>query len=231
MRGHGDSAPPNDPKQIGIQAFARDWESLLQIEKPNKIISLSHSMGVQVALELRYRTPQLPWIGLVLTCGTFEHTASNVGQGQLLERALPFLRGAATIGGKRLHKVWSRLMRLPLNVHLARMTEMSQDLSRKRDIQRYFTHLSQMNPQLFINMLFTVSEHSARIYLGELDTPTLVIAGEKDHFTPASISIEMAELLPNAQLQIISDGTHAAPVEHTIEVNQLIRRFIDQCLI
>ena len=81
------------------------------------------------------------------------------------------------------------------------------------------------------DMLSTVSEHSARIYLGELDTPTLVIAGEKDHFTPASISIEMAQLLPNAQLHIIAEGTHAAPVEHTIEVNQLIRRFIDQCLI
>jgi pimeloyl-ACP methyl ester carboxylesterase len=118
------------------------------------------------------------------------------------------------------------MVRIPLVVNIAQQKHMSPSMTRKRYIERYLDHLGRMKPTTFLAMLSAASEHSARVYLSELETPTLIIAGEKDTFTPARLSVEMAALLPQAQLEVIRSGTHVTPIEHTVEVNQLIRRWL-----
>ena len=236
MRGHGESEEPKDESCVGIEDLVADWNRIIEVEgldqsketnahvKP--LVALGHSMGVQVALALRDARPDLNWAGLILLCGTFEHTATNLYDTPMIERVLPLLRRAANLGGHRLHKVWSRLLHLPLAVQVARATEMSADLTRKRDIERYLKHLGRMEPSTFLAMLEKVSQHSSRTSLPAIDTPSLVIGGEKDHFTPPRLSVELAQLLPHAELEILVGGTHSAPIEQTIEINQRVRHFL-----
>lgn len=257
MRGHGKSGLPTDYQLTQIEDLAKDWQQVIQIEKsqiqttqvvpkkrgrptknqmpqqaskPRKIIAIGHSLGVQVALELARQTPHWQWAGLVLMCGTFEHPVSTFHNAQMLERFLPLLKKAVELGGDHLRKVWQRLVNLPLAVQVAKMTEMNGNLTRKRDIEAYLRHLGQMEPKYFLEMLMNASKHSARSYLGELDMPTLIIAGGKDNFTPARLSEEMQALMKNAKLIMIQEGTHATPIEHTIEVNSMVRRFIQDQL-
>lgn len=234
MRGHGESEEPRDPKKVGIEDLVEDWERVIEVEGIDQklfnrpLVILGHSMGVQVALALRLARPELNWAGLILICGTFEHTASNMYNSSMMERALPLLRRSAKLGGERLHKVWRRMLTLPLAVHVARATEMNAELTRKRDIERYLNHLAQMKPETFLAMLERVSQHSCRSQLDQIDTPALVIGGEKDHFTPPRLSVELAHLLPHAELEILMNGTHSAPIEQTIEINQRVRQFLYQ---
>ena len=58
--------------------------------------------------------------------------------------------------------------------------------------------------------------------------PTLVIAGEKDLFTPLHRSRKMVSLLPHAELMILAEASHAAIVEHPQTINRRIDRFLDQ---
>lgn len=233
MRGHGRSAEPVDLTHVTITDLASDWRRVIEIEDAieRPVIALGHSMGVQVALELYHQHPQWNWLGLCLLCGTFEHTASNVHETQMLERALPMLRKAAALGGEALTKLWRRMVRFPLAVHIAQRTEMNATLTRKRDIERYFEHLGRMKPTTFLAMLSAASEHSARSYLAELSASILIIAGEKDSFTPARLSEEMAALLPNAQLTIVAGGTHVTPIEHSVEVNQMVRHWLTEIIV
>lgn len=235
MRGHGKSTDPDNINHVGIDWLISDWEHVLRVENMDHsqrpLIALGHSMGVQVALELRIRRPDLPWASMILMCGTFEYTAGNLYDTTMLERVLPLLKTAARLGGDRLHKVWRRLLTLPLAVHVARATEMSADLTRKRDIERYLKHLGRMQPPLFLSMLQQMSEHSCRVTLADIDTPVLVIAGQLDHFTPPRLSIELNHLLPQSELLMLEEGTHSAPVEQTIEVNQRIRKFVNETMI
>ena len=232
MRGHGQSEEPQDFSHVDIDWLISDWEQLLRVESllgsERPLIALGHSMGVQVLLELRIRHPKLSWAALVLMCGTFEHTASNLYDTTMIERVLPLLQKAASLGGKNLHRVWKRLVSLPLAVHVARATEMSADLTRKRDIERYLSHLGRMKPDLFLTMLQKMSAHSCRTALSDIDTASLVIAGTLDHFTPPRLSVELDHLLPNSKLLMLAEGTHSAPIEQTIEVNQSIRQFLQQ---
>lgn len=232
MRGHGQSEDPVNYDHVDIEWLMSDWEQLLRVEafhnSKRPIVALGHSMGVQVLLELRARKPELPWAALVLMCGTFEHTASNLYDTSMIERVLPLLQKAANLGGKSLYRVWRRLINLPLAVHLARATEMSADLTRKRDVERYLNHLGRMKPELFLAMLQKMSQHSCRSCLEDINTESLVIAGALDHFTPPRLSVELDHLLPNSKLLMLEEGTHSAPIEQTIEVNQGIRQFLQQ---
>ena len=233
MRGHGESEEPRDIERIGIEDLADDWLKIMEIEpiggqegNTRPIIVIGHSMGVQVALELYLSAPERSWASLILICGTFEHTAGNLYDTPMIERVLPLLRRSAALGGARLEKVWRRLLSFPLTVHLARATEMDAELTRKRDIERYLKHLGRMKPTTFLAMLQTVSQHSCRARLDEVLVPTLVIGGEKDHFTPVRLSIELDHLLPDSELFVLPNGTHSAPIEQTIEINQMIRDFL-----
>ena len=46
----------------------------------------------------------------------------------------------------------------------------------------YFEHLSTMQAHVFMQMLKSYSEHSAKAILSQIDKPTLIVSGGKDTF-------------------------------------------------
>ncbi len=229
MRGHGRSAAPRDPDHIGMDALADDWGALFTACGTRKAIVVGHSMGVQVALETWHRHPDRV-AGLVLICGSFENPVGTFHDGRALQRVLPLLQGAAKLGGRALERAWSRLVKLPVSFHVARLTEIHPDLTRRRDFEPYLEHLAAMNPSLFFRMLGRAAEHTARPYLQDIDVPVLVVAGSDDKFTPARLSDEMATRIRDARLLVCPEGTHTAPIEHPTLVNLHLGRFVDAVL-
>ena len=226
MRGHGQSDAPHDPAAVLMHHLADDWKALLDVLGTRHAVALGHSMGVQVALELAHRD-RARVDGLVLMCGSFENPVATFHDGRGLERALPLLRGVVKLGGNAMRSAWNRLVKLPAAFHVARMTEIHPDLARRRDFEPYLEHLSAMDPRLFLAMLDGTRQHTARAYLGELDVPALVIAGEQDRFTPARLSEEMAAMLPQGELLMVEEGTHTAPIEHPTQIGLAITQFLD----
>ena len=62
--------------------------------------------------------------------------------------------------------------------------------------------------------------------LGEIDIPTLVIAGRFDFLFPPEHQAIMADRLPNARLEIIENAGHNPHVEQQKEVVAILRRFL-----
>ena len=71
-------------------------------------------------------------------------------------------------------------------------------------------------------------EHSAEDWLPKVDVPVLVIAGERDTFTPASLSEFMVEQMPQAELLMVKGGTHVAPIEQPELIAAKIKAFIER---
>ena len=79
---------------------------------------------------------------------------------------------------------------------------------------------------------FAAQAHGLRRYdsrpmLPTVKTPTLVLVGAEDVLTPVSQSIEMAELIPNARLQVLPRGGHAMAIEYTPETVAAITAFLN----
>jgi proline iminopeptidase len=62
--------------------------------------------------------------------------------------------------------------------------------------------------------------------LGEIKTPTLVIAGRKDFLYPPEHQQELVAGIPNARLALIDRSGHNPHDEQPTEVQRLIRDFL-----
>jgi len=62
--------------------------------------------------------------------------------------------------------------------------------------------------------------------LSQIQTPALVLAGRSDFLFPPEHQAILAEHLPHAQLELIERAGHLPQSEQTVEVIQLLRRFL-----
>ncbi|NLU77023.1 alpha/beta hydrolase [Micromonospora sp. HNM0581] len=78
--------------------------------------------------------------------------------------------------------------------------------------------------------LRTLASHSRFPALAALvNTPVLVIVGDKDMITPMTHSEEIVRRLPHAEFVRVPDSGHVVMLEHAEEVNAALLRFLGSC--
>lgn len=229
FRGHGRSGPPLDPDRLSIEDLAADLRTVcdhLDIERP---VIAAHSMGVQVALEYYRQNPDD--VGaLVLMCGTFGQITTTFHGTNLLEQALPGLIRGVRMFPSVARGVWGRIpAAIAFRVACAGR-ELDSERIQEEDFRRYWDHAALMDPDVFLRMLQLAGQHDARGFLPDIDVPTLVVAAEKDTFTPMALAEEMAAAIPNAELEVIGDASHAAPVEQPDRIAERVEDFLSSRL-
>ena len=224
-RGHGRSSAPVDPERIDIPAHAADLKSVRDHVSDPPCVILGHSMGTQVALEEVHRYPDKVR-GLVLICGSFGKVTQSFRGMPILDFILPKLMDIVEKQPDIVRALWSRI---PPEVALKlalRARDVDPDKVHADDMIPYLKHMTHVDFPMFLKMLRAAGEHTAEDYLGKIKVPVLIIAGEKDTFTPPALSQYMAESIPNAELLMVKGGSHVAPIEQPDLINERVTRFI-----
>lgn len=225
FRGHGRSGPPKDPERVSIEDLAADLRcisSALRIERP---VLVAHSMGVQVVLEYYLQNPERV-SALILMCGTFGRITSTFHGTDLLDQVLPGLIRGARAFPALARAVWGRVpAALAFRIACAGR-ELDPTRIQEEDFERYWEHAALMDPDVFLRMLQHAGRHDARASLERIGVPTLVIAAERDTFTPTALADEMAHAIPHAEIEVIEEASHAAPVEQPDRIAERIEEFI-----
>jgi len=227
-RGHGRSATPVDKARIDIAAHATDLKSVRDAHVGDRpCIVIGHSMGTQVALESWRRHPENVK-GLVLVCGSYGKVTQSFRGVPILDMILPKLMDIVDKQPEIVRAIWSRI---PPEMAL-KAALLARDVDpghvRREDLLPYLKHMTHVDFPMFLRMLRAAGDHSAEEWLGEVDVPVLIVAGEKDTFTPASLSESMAERIPNAELLMVAGGSHVAPIEQPELVGARIRAFVER---
>jgi pimeloyl-ACP methyl ester carboxylesterase len=224
-RGHGRSAPPADPQRVDVGALAEDLGAVRRHVGDPPCVLVGHSLGCQVALEA-YRQRPDGVRALVLLCGSFGNVTSTFHGGPLLDLVLPQLLDVAEKMPDVVRALWSRLPpRLSLKVAL-RAGEIDPERVHPEDILPYLSHMTHVDFPMFLRMLRAAGEHSAGDLLARIDVPVLVVAGERDTFTPAFLAQAMAGAIPKGELLMVQNGTHVAPLEQPGLINGRILAFL-----
>lgn len=226
-RGHGRSGAPVDPACIGIAAHATDLRNVRKHLGDPPSVLIGHSMGTQVALEAWHLFPERVK-GLVLICGSYGKVTQSFRGVPILDAILPKVMDIVDKQPDLVRAIWSRI---PPEVAfkaalLAR--DVDPDRVRGEDMLPYLKHMTHVDFPMFLRMLRAAGDHSAEDYLGKIDVPVLIVAGEKDTFTPASLSEFMAEQIPDAELLMLKGGTHVAPIEQPELVAERIKAFVER---
>jgi pimeloyl-ACP methyl ester carboxylesterase len=223
--GHGRSAPPRDPAAVSIPHLADRLVDVLDDCELETAILFGHSMGVQVSLEAYRRHPQR--VGaLALFCGMAENPLKTFHGTAALENLLPRLRALVD----RAPGLFNRLTRVVLPTRLAHTVasriEVNADLLDKEDLHPYLRGLSHVEPRLFLAMLAEAGQHSAVDMLSSVNVPVLIVAGDRDGFTPPSLSQALADAIPGAEILMVENGSHTAPLERPDLVNEVVLDFL-----
>jgi pimeloyl-ACP methyl ester carboxylesterase len=224
-RGHGRSALPVDPERINIAAHADDLRIVRQHVGAESSVLFGHSMGCQVALESYRRNPE-GVRGIVLLCGSFGKVTSTFHGVPILDLLLPKLIDAALKAPDVVRAVWTRIPpEMALRIAL-KAKEIDPDRIHPEDMLPYLSHMTHVDFPMFLRMLRAAGEHSAEEVLADIGVPVLIVAGERDTFTPSFLAQSMAQALPRAELCIVAKGSHVAPIEQPELVNATIERFL-----
>ena len=230
-KGHGNSEFPRDLDGLTMEANADDMAAVLDAFGYERAILLGHSMGCQVIYEFAHRHAAravmlVPMLG---TYGRPVHTFLDQELPSLIGFVVSYHVGLLTpnvvsrakrklFASRRGRAVASKLARLAGLVHHSHMPQ--------ECLEDYLDHFAIQSPVVFLRMAEHMASHSAEHYLGELEVPTLVVAGGLDIFTPLYLSEEVAARLPEAELLVLPEGSHAALVEQPDVIHDRITTFM-----
>lgn len=186
----------------------------LLAEVDGEVIPVGHSMGGRVALEMARLAPDRVR-GLVL---------ADTGAAAARAEELPQRHAMITLGHEdmsRLVDVW-----LPPMVHPARHGDDALMGPLRDMVLRAGAEVHERQIRALID------RPDATGLLPQLDCPVLLLVGRQDDWSPVSQHRQMAELAADAELVVIEEAGHFAPVEQPAAVADAVagwlrRRFAE----
>jgi pimeloyl-ACP methyl ester carboxylesterase len=213
LPGHGDSQKPDDPGFYSSDSFytaIEDWLSGLPGGPP--FILVGHSLGGYFSLRFALRHPdQVSALVLIDPLFSPRHVSSPL---RWVER----LPGLDILNAFALQRVPHTAIRLVLG-----FGPLNQDRLTRLQLTQTAADYKRTSP-LLMRLMPTITDLEPS--LGGIQTPCLVIWGDKDFtLTPASFP-RLVSLLPHAQGRLIPGSGHQPHLGRPDLVNPLVLGFI-----
>jgi pimeloyl-ACP methyl ester carboxylesterase len=165
---------------------------------------------------------------LILICGSPGKIIENFHGNAALSYVVPLLGTLSRLTPELVTSVWQGLPQQAILMMAFQLGEVNKRLIKQSDLLQYMSGLSRVDFRVALRMLEQAGKHDATPYLRDIDVPVLIIAGEKDSFTPPELSRLMTARIPHAELLMAKGGTHSLPLEQPDLVNLRIGRFLDE---
>lgn len=225
-RGHGASPVPADPEGLTIALCASDLWTVIDRAGFERAVLLGHSMGSQVILEA-WRAQPGRVQALIPMLGAAGNVFSSFIGG---ERLKPLFRLLLEVGSARprlSEQILRGVLRLPGVFDAVRALRIVHpDLCPREAFEPYFEHLAGLDLRTWFALARDLLTHDASDLLAQVQVPALVVAGERDLFTPLERSRELAAAIPGAELLILREGSHAAMVEQPELLALSVEKFL-----
>lgn len=225
-RGHGRSPVPANAEHLTVAGCARDLWTVAGAARVERAVLLGHSMGTQVILEA-YRQHAGRVRALVPMLGAAGRVFSSFLGGARLTPLLTRIIDLGAANAKLAEQLLRTVVKLPgVWEAVKALGIVHPDLCPREEFEPYFEHLSRLDLRGYFALARDLLTHDAEDLLPQIDVPTLIVAGERDLFTPLERSREMADRIPGAELLVLREGSHAALVEQPELVALSIEKFL-----
>lgn len=212
-RGIGQSkAADEDLKNLSMQVFVEDVSAILdelEIEKANV---LGASFGGFVAQEFALKFPERVE-KLILACTT-------AGGKNHVKPDIEVLRSFSPDPNLPLGEKIRRFMRPAFTDEFnARHADEVEKVCRMRE-------RNVVSDAVYTAQVQAAFSLDTENRLGKIENETLVITGDKDAVVPMENSLNLANKIPNAKLEIIKNGSHLFFIENADEFNRTVSNFL-----
>jgi pimeloyl-ACP methyl ester carboxylesterase len=225
-RGHGRSPVPADPDTMTVVGCAQDLWTVADALGCRRAVLIGHSMGCQVILEA-YRMHPERVVSLVPMLGAAGKVFTSFLGGSTLKPVFSALIELGAANSALAERALRGLLRMPLVFEAVKaLGIVHPDLCPREEFEPYFEHLSQLDLRGYFALARDLLTHDASDVLEQIAVPVLVVAGERDLFTPLARSRELAQRIPDSELLVLRQGSHAALVEQPELVALTLEKFL-----
>lgn len=222
---HFESALDAPIDSLTFKNMSNDLSSLL-IELGNpKTIMLGHSMGVNVTLEYAKACPE-NILGMILISGTVVPPHDIMFDTNLMELATPTIKWATRKFPKVFNELWKSSHKNPLVQEFIHRGGFNTDTVPKEFVEHYLKKIGELDPEVFHQLFDEMKKHNIIGQLETLETPSLIMGGDKDKVIPNYLQEILHTRLKNSKLYIIKDGSHVPQVDFPTNINQRIELFL-----
>lgn len=193
QRGHGGSTAPAGP--VTMAQLADDAAALLRELDTGPVLWVGLSMGGMVGQELALRHPALV-AALVIANATSAYPAA-----------------AQAMWQARIDTVRAGGIEAIADAVMARYFHAGFQATHAATVARFRRRLVSTDVAGYLACCAAVAQVDTTARLGQVQAPTLVIAGALDAGTPLAMSETLAAAIPHAQLLVIDGASHLSAIE------------------
>ncbi len=219
-RGVGQSDCPPGP--YSIEMMADDAAALLAGLGVKRTHVVGASMGGAIAQALALKHPQMI-DRLAIAC-------SWAGRDRYVDRCIAILRDAAERHGPQ-GAGWSIAVNRVISLLSFTVADFVETPAIIDALEQTAAKAAAVGVEQdwrgVLAQLDASAGHDLRGRLSAVTSPTLVLAGEDDRFTPAHLSRQLAAEIPGARLEIIERAGHVMFYERPAEFNRRLLRFLN----
>ncbi|MGH8448713.1 alpha/beta fold hydrolase [Pseudomonas sp.] len=201
---------------LTVGEMADDAIQLIQALGLKTVDVLGFSLGGFVAQDIALKAPDL--VRRLILTGTGPAGGTGIDKVGMVSWSL-ILKGLLTLRDPKFYLFFTSTAngRQSASQYLRRLK------ARKNNLDKGPT------PRAFLRQLKAITAwgKQPRQELGRLQTPTLVVNGDNDIMVPSVNSLELARLIPNAQLVIYEDAGHGGIFQHHADFVAKAQAFLD----
>jgi 3-oxoadipate enol-lactonase/4-carboxymuconolactone decarboxylase len=224
LRGMYDSDPPASDR-LDAEAHAEDALAVLADARVEEFSVAAWSTGSPIAIELAAREPERVR-SLALVSGGYGHTLRRLFRHLELTSAFPVFAGVAKHFGGPLQAIVQRFAGRP---ELPGLVRQSGFVAPSVDLPAFVDMLRGIAESDLKTLLATyedvVGDSVFRRAL-TVQSPTLLIVGDRDQFTPLRMVERLERAMPNARLEMYEGATHFLPFEQPARLAEDLDDFL-----
>ncbi len=207
VRGHGRSSRPKGPYSVAM--FARDAVALLRAlgAAPAHVVGLS--MGGMIAFQMAVDAPE------AVRSLAIANSGPAMVLTKLSQRAMIQMRFAVVrlLGMKAL----ARMVANPV------FPKPEQEELRRK----FIDSIGANHPRAYLDALRAINGWTVLDRIGGISCPVLIAASDQD-YTPVAWKRAYAAMIPGAQVAVIRDSRHVAPLDQPAEFNRVVMEFLER---
>ena len=224
-RGLLGSGPPAT-ERLDPGAQAEDAMAVASHHGVDDLVLVSWSNGSRIALEIATRYPERVK-ALVMVNGGFGHPFGRLLRHLEIASVFPSLAGVAKHFGAALQGPLRALTDRPELVGLIRQSGLVGGTADGALLVELARGIASCDLKTFFATYEAIAGDSAPELAAKVEAPSLLIAGDKDVFTPLSMVVEMHAVMRDAELKVYEKSGHYLPLEYPAKLSDDIRRFLN----
>nr|BDT26700.1 alpha/beta hydrolase [Bacteriovorax sp. HI3] len=228
-RFHFASSGDGDLETCNFPNIAKDLHELLTELNIKKTLFVGHSMGVNICLEHARRYPE-DVSAQVLISGTVVPPQDIMFDSNIVDITMPYIEAFTKKYPELYKSVWKHSFKNPIAQYAIFDGGFNKKQVEMEFVQLYMKKISELPETLFFHLLKLMHDHDVINHLESIQTPTLVIGGDKDKIIPNYLQQILTKHLPKSQLYIVKNGSHVPQADFPDMINYRINQFTKKTL-